>query len=174
MKSTSRARIPAFDIRRGIGTNNDTLYNPARPGYGHRAPLFCEDAMRLMFTVPGPVVGKGRPRVSTIAGHARMYTPAKTLPTRDWSPRSPRRPWLASRSSMARCASSCSSAAPCRHRGARRSAHGPGRRADPQHQARRRQRASRRSAMASTAWSGVTTCSARMGRGASVTTQCPA
>ena len=35
--------------------------------------------MRLMFTVPGPVVGKGRPRVSTIAGHARMYTPAKTL-----------------------------------------------------------------------------------------------
>ena len=35
--------------------------------------------MRLTFTVPGPVVGKGRPRVSTIAGHARMYTPAKTL-----------------------------------------------------------------------------------------------
>ena len=26
----ARARILAFDIRRGIGTNNDTLYNPAR------------------------------------------------------------------------------------------------------------------------------------------------
>lgn len=33
----------------------------------------------LIFTIPGPVVGKGRPRVSTIGGHARMYTPAKTL-----------------------------------------------------------------------------------------------
>lgn len=32
----------------------------------------------IRFTVPGQPVGKGRPRVSSIAGHARMYTPAKT------------------------------------------------------------------------------------------------
>lgn len=32
----------------------------------------------LTFAVPGTPQGKGRPRVSTIAGHARMYTPAKT------------------------------------------------------------------------------------------------
>jgi Holliday junction resolvase RusA-like endonuclease len=32
----------------------------------------------VMFVVPGVPIGKGRPRVSTIAGRARMYTPAKT------------------------------------------------------------------------------------------------
>lgn len=34
--------------------------------------------MSLAFTVPGDPVGKGRPRATTIGGHARMYTPAKT------------------------------------------------------------------------------------------------
>lgn len=33
----------------------------------------------VAFTVPGVPIGKGRPRVSTIAGRARMYTPAKTV-----------------------------------------------------------------------------------------------
>ena len=28
--------------------------------------------------IPGPVVPKGRPRMSTVNGHARAYTPAKT------------------------------------------------------------------------------------------------
>ncbi|WP_279526887.1 RusA family crossover junction endodeoxyribonuclease [Paludibacterium purpuratum] len=28
--------------------------------------------------MPGAPIGKARPRVSTVAGHARMYTPAKT------------------------------------------------------------------------------------------------
>ena len=32
----------------------------------------------ISFTVPGPVIGKGRPRVTTIGGFARMYTPKKT------------------------------------------------------------------------------------------------
>lgn len=32
----------------------------------------------LKFTIPGAVVGKGRPRVTTIGGFARMYTPEKT------------------------------------------------------------------------------------------------
>jgi Holliday junction resolvase RusA-like endonuclease len=32
----------------------------------------------VTFTVPGVPIGKGRPRVSTFAGRARMYTPAKT------------------------------------------------------------------------------------------------
>lgn len=32
----------------------------------------------ITFTVPGEPVGKGRPRATTIGGHARMYTPAKT------------------------------------------------------------------------------------------------
>lgn len=32
----------------------------------------------ITFTVPGQVVGKGRPRVTTIGGFARLYTPAKT------------------------------------------------------------------------------------------------
>lgn len=32
----------------------------------------------ITFTVPGDPVGKGRPRATTIGGHARMYTPAKT------------------------------------------------------------------------------------------------
>ncbi|MCO7503180.1 MULTISPECIES: RusA family crossover junction endodeoxyribonuclease [unclassified Pseudomonas] len=36
------------------------------------------DLKPVSFLVPGEPVGKGRPRVSTIAGHARMYTPAKT------------------------------------------------------------------------------------------------
>ncbi|MEM5617407.1 RusA family crossover junction endodeoxyribonuclease [Pseudomonas aeruginosa] len=31
-----------------------------------------------MFTVPGEPVGKGRPRIGRVAGHARMFTPAKT------------------------------------------------------------------------------------------------
>jgi Holliday junction resolvase RusA-like endonuclease len=32
----------------------------------------------IAFTIPGDPVGKGRPRATTIGGHARMYTPAKT------------------------------------------------------------------------------------------------
>lgn len=32
----------------------------------------------VSFVVPGEAVGKGRPRVSTIGGHARMFTPKKT------------------------------------------------------------------------------------------------
>lgn len=32
----------------------------------------------VIFTVPGVPIGKGRPRVSTIAGRTRMHTPAKT------------------------------------------------------------------------------------------------
>lgn len=33
----------------------------------------------VSFTVPGVPIGKGRARVATIAGRARMYTPAKTV-----------------------------------------------------------------------------------------------
>jgi len=32
----------------------------------------------VSFIVPGEAIGKGRPRVSTIGGHARMFTPKKT------------------------------------------------------------------------------------------------
>lgn len=32
----------------------------------------------IAFTVPGVPIGKGRARVATFAGRARMYTPAKT------------------------------------------------------------------------------------------------
>lgn len=32
----------------------------------------------VSFIVPGEAVGKGRPRVSTVGGHARMFTPTKT------------------------------------------------------------------------------------------------
>ena len=32
----------------------------------------------VSFLVPGEAIGKGRPRVSTIGGHARMFTPKKT------------------------------------------------------------------------------------------------
>lgn len=32
----------------------------------------------VSFFVPGEPVGKGRPRVTTIGGHARMFTPKKT------------------------------------------------------------------------------------------------
>ncbi|MBA4359316.1 MAG: RusA family crossover junction endodeoxyribonuclease [Pseudomonas sp.] len=37
----------------------------------------CEDKP-VSFFVPTEPVGKGRPRVSTIGGHARMFTPKKT------------------------------------------------------------------------------------------------
>lgn len=33
----------------------------------------------ITFIVPGAPIGKGRPRVTTIGGFARMYTPAKTV-----------------------------------------------------------------------------------------------
>lgn len=33
----------------------------------------------IVFTVPGQPQGKGRPRVGKIGGHARMFTPAKTV-----------------------------------------------------------------------------------------------
>lgn len=36
-------------------------------------------SLAVYFTVDGQAVGKGRPRVSTIAGRPRMYTPAKTV-----------------------------------------------------------------------------------------------
>ncbi|MEC4168362.1 RusA family crossover junction endodeoxyribonuclease [Pseudomonas sp. MS-1(2024)] len=36
------------------------------------------DLKPVSFVVPGEAVGKGRPRVSTIGGHARMFTPPKT------------------------------------------------------------------------------------------------
>lgn len=36
------------------------------------------DLQPVQFVVPGDPVGKGRPRVSTIGGHARMFTPKKT------------------------------------------------------------------------------------------------
>jgi Holliday junction resolvase RusA-like endonuclease len=32
----------------------------------------------ITFTIPGAPIGKGRPRVTTIGGFARMYTPKKT------------------------------------------------------------------------------------------------
>jgi len=34
--------------------------------------------MSIAFLIPGQPQGKGRPRATTINGHARMYTPAKT------------------------------------------------------------------------------------------------
>ena len=36
-------------------------------------------SLAVYFVIDGPAVGKGRPRVSTIAGRPRMYTPAKTV-----------------------------------------------------------------------------------------------
>ena len=36
------------------------------------------DLKPVSFFVPGEAIGKGRPRVSTIGGHARMFTPKKT------------------------------------------------------------------------------------------------
>jgi Holliday junction resolvase RusA-like endonuclease len=36
------------------------------------------DCKPVSFVVPGEAIGKGRPRVSTIGGHARMFTPEKT------------------------------------------------------------------------------------------------
>ena len=33
----------------------------------------------LSFTVPGKPIAKGRPRMTTRGGHARAYTPAKTV-----------------------------------------------------------------------------------------------
>ena len=36
-------------------------------------------SLAVCFTVPGKAVGKGRPRVSTIAGRPRLYTPASTV-----------------------------------------------------------------------------------------------
>lgn len=35
--------------------------------------------MRVEFHVPGPAVGKGRPRIGKVDSHARMFTPAKTV-----------------------------------------------------------------------------------------------
>jgi len=34
--------------------------------------------MRLVFSIPGAPIGKGRPRVTTAGGHAHAYTPVKT------------------------------------------------------------------------------------------------
>lgn len=33
----------------------------------------------ISFTIPGQPQGKGRPRIGSIGGHARMFTPAKTV-----------------------------------------------------------------------------------------------
>jgi Holliday junction resolvase RusA-like endonuclease len=33
----------------------------------------------IRFVIPGPAVGKGRPRASSIGGGIRLYTPAKTV-----------------------------------------------------------------------------------------------
>lgn len=33
----------------------------------------------IAFSIPGDAVAKGRPKASTIGGHVRMYTPAKTV-----------------------------------------------------------------------------------------------
>lgn len=33
----------------------------------------------VSFTIPGQPQGKGRPRVGSVAGHASMFTPAKTV-----------------------------------------------------------------------------------------------
>ncbi len=33
----------------------------------------------VRFTIPGPAVGKGRPRVGKIGNHARLFTPQKTV-----------------------------------------------------------------------------------------------
>ncbi len=35
--------------------------------------------VKYHFKVPGDPVAKGRPRATTIGGHARLYTPAKTV-----------------------------------------------------------------------------------------------
>lgn len=39
--------------------------------------------MMVQFSVPGIPVGKGRPRITTRGGHARAYTPAKTVAFED-------------------------------------------------------------------------------------------
>lgn len=33
----------------------------------------------IEFVVPGSPQGKGRPRIGRVAGHARMFTPPKTV-----------------------------------------------------------------------------------------------
>lgn len=33
----------------------------------------------LVFVVPGPAIGKGRPRVGKVGNHARLFTPPKTV-----------------------------------------------------------------------------------------------
>lgn len=40
--------------------------------------------MEIQFTVPGRPKGKGRPRATMAAGHARVYTPADTVNYENW------------------------------------------------------------------------------------------
>lgn len=42
-------------------------------------PGKSEAPASVQFTIPGQPQGKGRPRVGSVAGRARMYTPAKTV-----------------------------------------------------------------------------------------------
>ena len=47
--------------------------------FGHHLPFPLGDQMfTLQFVIPGPPVGKGRPRFSTAGGKPRSYTPAVT------------------------------------------------------------------------------------------------
>jgi Holliday junction resolvase RusA-like endonuclease len=62
-----------------LGTNpsKDFLHKPV--DFGHHLPFPLGDQMfTLQFTIPGPPVGKGRPRFSTQGGKPRSYTPAVT------------------------------------------------------------------------------------------------
>ena len=42
-------------------------------------PRKGDDMPTIHFHIPGQPVGKGRPRIGRVAGHARMFTPEKTV-----------------------------------------------------------------------------------------------
>jgi len=66
---------PTFFL--GTNPNTDFLHKPI--DFGHHLPFPLGDQMlTLQFTIPGPPVGKGRPRFSTAGGKPRSYTPAVT------------------------------------------------------------------------------------------------
>lgn len=49
------------------------------PSADMEEPMSHQSPPSIRFVVPGQPQGKGRPRVGTIGGHARMFTPQKTV-----------------------------------------------------------------------------------------------
>ncbi len=72
-------RLAASSVVQGTGAGLHLRFDKGSPENGTSSSVASSHMTHYHLNIPGDPVAKGRPRATTIGGHARLYTPAKTV-----------------------------------------------------------------------------------------------